>query len=320
MRLGIIKLSALGDIVVAMSFLPILKEKGYSIDWFVDQRFEEILQNSPYINTIYSLPLKQSLKNKNFKSLMHHLRHLQNLQPYDLLIDMQGLIKSAILGKFIPSKCFRGFGFSSCKESISAFFYQEKINIAYQENILKRNAKILSLENPNHNLHPFGFTQAAQQKITSLLQTPYKKVLLLIEASRPQKMYPIDHLITLCQSLKDESIAFFVLYYAYQQKAQDLCSQSQAILLPKLNLDEVKALIANIDCVIGGDTGITHLAWAMNKPSITLYGNTPIERFRLKGEKNISLSGNAYANYKHNDFSIAKISPLEIKKHLLEIL
>lgn len=320
MRLGIIKLSALGDIIVAMSFLPFLKEKGYEIDWFVDSLFEGILQDSPFIHTIHPLPLKQSFKNKDFKSLFQQVQKLKKLKPYDLLIDMQGLIKSAIIGKIIPSQVFKGFGFSSCKESLSSLFYQEKIHIAYEENILKRNAKLLSLPSCFEVKNPFGFSPKAQEKISSLLQSPYKKVLLLPEASKPTKMYPISHFIELCQSLKNEKITFFVLHHSFLNKAEQLCQNSQAILLPQLNLDEVKALVSSVDAVIGGDTGITHLAWAMKKPSITLYGNTPLKRFELYGEKNISLSGNPYANYDKKDFSIAKINPSEIKKHLLEIL
>lgn len=320
MRVGIIKLSALGDIVVAMSFLPFLKERGDEVDWFADASFAEIINHSPFIDKLYSLPLKQSFKKRDFKGIFKELRELKKLQPYDLLIDMQGLIKSAILGKCIPSKIFRGFGFGSCKESLASLFYQEKIHIGYEENILQRNAKILNFPSLPLPLNAFGYTLQAQEKISSLLQTPNKKVLLVFEASKPTKMYSIEHFIQLCLSLQNEKITFFVLHHAHTQKAQELCNRSGATLLPLLNLDEVKALVGNIDVVIGGDTGVTHLAWAMNKPSITLYGNTPLKRFELKGEKNISLSGNPKANYQKDDFSINKIDPLAIQRHLLEIL
>lgn len=320
MRVGIIKLSALGDIIVAMSFLPLLKERGDEVDWFVDASFAEILKYSPFVDRLYSLPLKQSFKKRDFKGIFREIRQLKTLQPYDLLIDMQGLIKSAVIGKCIPAKIFRGFGFGSCKESLASLFYQEKIHIGYEENILQRNAKILSLPSPSPPLNAFGYTSGAEKKISSLLQTSNKKVLLILEASKPTKMYAIDHFIKLCLSLQNEKITFFVLHHTHTKKAQELCNHSGATLLPLLNLDEVKALVGSVDAIIGGDTGITHLAWAMNKPSITLYGNTPLKRFELKGEKNISLSGNPKANYQKDDFSINNIDPLVIKRHLLEIL
>lgn len=320
MRVGIIKLSALGDIIVAMSFLPLLKEQGVKIDWFADSAFAEILNHSPFVDKLYSLPLKQSFKKRDFKGIFKEIRQLRDLQPYDLLIDMQGLLKSAVIGKCIPSKMFRGFGFGSCKESLASLFYQEKIHIGYEENILQRNAKILNLPSFSSPFNAFGYTSRAEEKIASLLQTANKKVLLILEASKPTKMYSLNQFLKLCLSLQNEKITFFVLHHAYTQKAQELCNRSGATLLPLLNLDEVKALVGKMDAVIGGDTGITHLAWAMNKPSITLYGNTPLKRFELKGEKNISLSGNPKANYQKDDFSINKIDPLLIQRHLLEIL
>ncbi|MCE3047020.1 lipopolysaccharide heptosyltransferase I [Helicobacter kayseriensis] len=320
MKIGIIKLSSLGDIVVAMSFLPMLKAQGHEIDWFIDSCFEEIAHHSPCIDNLISLPLKQAIKSKNYSTIPQIYKQLKQCPQYDLLIDMQGLIKSAIIGKWIPKKVFRGFGFSSCKESLSALFYSQRVHISYQANILKRNAKLLSLPIPSCTKDAFGYSPQAQKTISNLLNSPSKKVLLLLEASRPTKMYPLLHFKTLCESLKNENITFLVPHHMYPKEAQEFCADTQATLLPKLNLDEIKALVSSVDAVIGGDTGITHLAWAMNKPSITLYGNTPLERFCLHGEKNISLSGNPHANYDKNDFSIGNISPLEIKKHLLEIL
>lgn len=323
MRVGIIKLSALGDIIVAMSFLPFLKDKGYHIDWFLDRAFAQIAQNSPYIDRIHALPLKENFKNKNFRQIYSDLMELKSLPPYDLLIDMQGLLKSAILGKCIKSKVFRGFGFGSCKESLASLLYDDKIHIRYDKNILKRNAEILDLPLFSSPINAFAFTSQASSKIASLLhQAPptHKKVLLILEASKLTKMYPIDLFLKLSLSLQGESITCFALHHAHTSQAQELCDRSEVILLPRLNLDEIKALIAGVDAVIGGDTGITHLAWAMNKPSITLYGNTPLKRFKLKGDRNLSLTQNPNACYGKDDFSIRLIDPDCVRRALLEIL
>lgn len=67
-----------------------------------------------------------------------------------------------------------------------------------------------------------------------------------------------------------------------------------------------------MDLVIGGDTGITHLAWALKRPSITLFGATPPSRFSLQTKQNCYLMANPNANYDKQDFSIQKISPKEI--------
>lgn len=115
-----------------------------------------------------------------------------------------------------------------------------------------------------------------------------------------------------------------MLWHASEDKAAALYgalkNQCDVLLLPKLTLNEVKALLFKMDLVIGGDTGITHLAWALQKPSITLYGNTPMERFKLESPINVSLTGNSNANYHKKDFSIQNIEPKKIKECVLNIL
>ena len=75
-----------------------------------------------------------------------------------------------------------------------------------------------------------------------------------------------------------------------------------------------------MNLVIGGDTGIVHLAWALNIPSITLFGATPSSRFSLTTPKNLHIQANKNANYDKNDFSINDILPREIFDLSLKIL
>jgi len=81
------------------------------------------------------------------------------------------------------------------------------------------------------------------------------------------------------------------------------------------NFSELKELIINSELVIGGDTGPTHIAWALNIPSITIFGSTPLERNCFITEKNLAISSgsrvDAYKINKH-DFSIKEIDSNKI--------
>lgn len=138
------------------------------------------------------------------------------------------------------------------------------------------------------------------------------------------KTYATHHFIELAKLLKEQNVAILLLYYEDFSKAQEIYEALKNCLeikiLPKLDLNCIKALMDSVDLVIGGDTGITHLAWAMQTPSITLYGNTPLKRFSLQGNKHFSLSGNANAKYKKDDYSINKITPQEILPYIKEAL
>jgi len=111
MRIAIVKLSAIGDIVHAMIVLQFIKNfnKEILIDWFVDREFKELLENNDDINQIYTLNLKKAKKNKSLLILLTELNKLKKLDYYDVVIDIQGLIKSAVISKLIPSKKTIGF-------------------------------------------------------------------------------------------------------------------------------------------------------------------------------------------------------------------
>ena len=85
-------------------------------------------------------------------------------------------------------------------------------------------------------------------------------------------------------------------------------------VLPPLDLNDLKAVIAKADLTIGNDTGPTHMAWALNKPSITLFGPTPVSRVYQTDINKVIKSSSTVDPYKLNkaDFSICEIDPQRI--------
>lgn len=336
MKAAIVRLSALGDIIVSAVFLPYLKTvcPNLEIHWFVDEAFGDILDHSSCIDVLHKLPFKKLLKSKNVFCIYGLWKTLQGCGRYDIVIDLQGLIKSAIIGSMLKKDKFVGFDKNSIREKFASLFYSQKFGIPYQNNILERNAKLIygafdyQVEFETclkDRKNAFGYSANALAKINNLFLNEEKKIVLFVlEASIDNKAYPIEQYTKLVSLLQDLNLKIALLWYEHHQRAQKLfnqiCSLADAIILPRLNLDELKALVARVDLVVGGDTGATHLAWAMQRASVTLYGNTPIDRFRLPGGRNISLSGNLNANYDKNDFSICSISPQMIEKAIREIL
>ena len=127
MKIAIVKLSALGDIIHAMIVLQFIK-KNYpesEIDWFVEKRFFGILENNPHINQIHQVSLKSANKSKSFFLIWKELSKIRKLSNYDLVIDMQGLLKSALIAQKIPSDITLGFDKTSLRESFAAKFYSQ---------------------------------------------------------------------------------------------------------------------------------------------------------------------------------------------------
>ncbi|WP_120904095.1 lipopolysaccharide heptosyltransferase I [Helicobacter pylori] len=332
MKIAIVRLSALGDIIVSAVFLVAIKEclPNAQIEWFVDERFGAILEHSPYIDKLHPIALKSALKTFNPLKIFKLFKSLRAYE-YDIIIDMQGLVKSALIAQTLKAPKKVGFDYASAREGLSAFFYSQKVSIAYDEPILKRNFTLLfhALNLPKKEISESlssrakVFSYQDSPKIDALNLNKNKlKILFVLETSKINKTYPIERFKELALALENFQIC--LLWHADEDKANALYgalkNQCDALLLPKLTLNEVKALLFKMDLIIGGDTGITHLAWALQKPSITLYGNTPMERFKLESPINVSLTGNSNANYHKKDFSIQNIEPKKIKECVLNIL
>ncbi len=313
-------------------FLTLIKERfaNAQIEWFVDERFGAILEHSPYIDKLHPIALKSTLTTFNPLKIFKLFKSLRAYE-YDIVIDMQGLIKSALITQMLKAPKKVGFDYASAREGLSAFFYSQKVSIAYNESILKRNFMLLShaLNLPKKEIseglssRSKVFSYQDSPKIDALNLNKNKlKILFVLETSKINKTYPIERFKELALALENFQIC--LLWHASEDKAaalyHTLKNQRDVLLLPKLTLNEVKALLFKMDLIIGGDTGITHLAWALQKPSITLYGNTPMERFKLESPINVSLTGNSNANYHKKDFSIQNIEPKKIKECVLNIL
>ncbi len=332
MKIAIVRLSALGDIIVSAVFLAAIKERftNAQIEWFVDERFSAILEHSPYIDKLHPIALKNTLTTFNPLKIFKLFKSLRAYE-YDIVIDMQGLIKSALITQMLKAPKKVGFDYASAREGLSAFFYSQKVSIAYNEPVLKRNFTLLfhALNLPKKEIseglssRSKVFSYQDSPKIDALnLNKNKPKILFVLETSKINKTYPIERFKELALALENFQIC--LLWHADEDKANALYgalkNQRDVLLLPKLTLNEVKALLFKMDLIIGGDTGITHLAWALQKPSITLYGNTPMERFKLESPINVSLTGNSNANYHKKDFSIQNIEPKKIKECVLNIL
>ncbi|MFX4242764.1 lipopolysaccharide heptosyltransferase I [Aliarcobacter butzleri] len=321
-RIAIIKLSAMGDIIHAMVALQYIKRKypNLQIDWFVESTFAPILENNPDINQIIKLDLKSIKKDK--KEIINQIKLIKKYEKnsYDLVIDAQGLIKSAIVSFFL-GKNRVGFSKNSTREKLASFFYTKRVDIAYDKNAIERNVKILSqalnfeiTKDDILNKKPFLFYKNENEVIYEYLSKDKKNVLFVIGASWPSKMYSKEKFAKIINNL-DENCLITWGNEAEKDIADFIANISKAKVLPKLDLNSLKAIMSKVDLVIGNDTGPTHMAWALNIPSITLFGNTPGYRNTYITNMNKIIESKSIVNpfkLDRNDFSIKEIDENEI--------
>jgi heptosyltransferase I len=330
MRIAIVKLSALGDIVHAMVVLQFIKsfDKEILVDWVVDETYKELLDECPDINQVHLIKLKKSKKRKSFFLLINELKNVRNLGPYDIVIDMQGLIKSAIVSKLIPAHKTIGFDKDSSRERLASVFYSDKFNYEYSKNVIERNIAIIEFS-LNMSIGKFQIQQKTpflfprKKKLATKLSTFKKNILLIPGASHISKCYPLSKFAELT-TLIDAN--FFVIWGNKKEKimANKIKELSNKVnVCNQLELDDLILLISKVDLVIGADTGPTHMAWAMNIPSITLFGPTPGYRNAFKTKINRVIESDSYVNPRNldkNDKSIKKIKVDEILNTIKDLI
>ena len=326
MKIAIVKLSALGDIIHAMVALQFIKQHlpNSTIDWVVEEGFKGILVNSPDINEIHTVSIKKAKQQKSIKLLFNEIKKLRKLPRYDIVIDTQGLIKSAIVSRAIPSDKTFGFDKNSLRESFAAKFYTDVCSISYDENIIKRNAAVISSAldiKISHDdiLTKQSFLFSNSQISSDLLSDSKPNIALIPGASFKSKIYSADQYAQIANKLKSQA-NFIVLWGNESERnmAEKIHKIAPEVhIADKLTLDGLKGFIMQTDLVIGGDTGPTHMAWALNIPSITLFGSTPGYRNTYITDINRVIESESEVDpYKinKNDFSIKDIKVNEIVK------
>jgi len=325
MKIAIVKLSAMGDIIHAMVALQFIRkaDPNIKIDWIVEESFRQVLENNPYIDNILPINLKSIKKDK--KQLINQIKKIKSYanNHYDLVIDAQGLIKSAITSKLLGKK-IAGFSKNSIREGVASYFYEEKVEIAYESNAIERNLKVLckplNIEVKREDIlkkEPFLYYKSSPK-------LPIENyILFVVGASVATKIYPKELFLEVAKSLNENILVIWANKEEYSI-AQFLKEHSYNITIaPKVTLDELKFLIDKSKLVIGGDTGPTHMAWALNIPSITLFGNTPEYRNTYITNINKVLKSNSVVNplkLNKNDYSIKEIDPKQVITLAKELL
>ena len=332
MRIAIVKLSAMGDIIHAMIVLQYIKKFNNKIssDWIVEEKFKDLLKFNPHINKLHILNIRDAKNNKSIFKLLKDLNKLRDLDLYDLVIDMQGLIKSAIISKLLPSRQIIGFDKFSTREKLASNFYNKKLNCPYEKNVIMRNIALIefalgfSVENQQiYNKVPFIYSDVKELDFIS--ETSKKNILIIPGASHPSKRYPAE---SFAKFVKLLDANYLIIWGSSNEKllANDIKKHApNAVICPKLSIGKLALLISKLDLVIGPDTGPTHIAWALNIPSITLFGSTPGYRNTIVTEFNKIIESNSEVNpnkIDKNDYSIQNIKVdniVDIAKALLYV-
>lgn len=302
-KILLIKITSMGDLI---QMLPALTDAskaipGIRFDWLVEDSFKEIPCLHPSIDKIIPLPYRRWKKNIK-KALCSgeipvFLKQLRS-QSYDMVIDAQSNLKSAVVSLLAKGKRY-GVDRRSVREYGAQFAYNETIYINRQQNHSDRLRQMFAtfLDYPLPQT-PADYGISPQFLPVVNFHIPEKFVFITAIASVANKLWPEPFWQEVIQDLLRLGYEVMMPWWSQEEKARVLRLQNQdprIHILPPLSLEQKASVLARATAAISLDTGLAHLAAALNIPNVCLYGPGDFRSCGTIGHQQVHISANSPA-------------------------
>jgi heptosyltransferase-1 len=293
-RVLLVKTSSLGDVIHTLPALTDAQRAtpGIQFDWVVEEGFAEIPAWHPAVAQVIPVAIRrwrkhplQTLRSgewRRFKARLHETR-------YDLVIDAQGLLKSAWLTRYVKAPV-AGFDRDSIREPLASRFYDRCYAVPRDQHALERVrqlfAQALGYSIPEM-IADYGLDRS---QLATPGEQPY--LLFLHGTTWPSKHWPEAYWRQLAERMSEFGWAIRLPWGNAEEKARaERIAQGlpSASVLPRLNLGGVAKVVAGARACVAVDTGLGHLAAALDVPSISLYGPTLPGRVGAYGRSQVHL-------------------------------
>ena len=284
-RILLIKTSSLGDVIHNLPVVSDIRANfpNAQIDWVVEESFADIPQLHPHVSQIFTVAMrrwKKQLFSKNTWAEIGKFKKIIKQNQYDAIIDTQGLLKSALITKQ-ANGVKHGYDKNSIREPIASRFYDKTYTISYHQHAITRNralaAMSLGYEIPKNALD-YGIiptNNSSASLIDTGLQDGY--IVALHGTSRDSKLWAEKNWVDLGGELAKQNLNLALPWASETELARAIEIARQlknAIVLPKLSIAQIACVIAKSKAAICVDTGLSHLAAALNIPTIAIYTDT----------------------------------------------
>jgi heptosyltransferase-1 len=279
MKVLIVKTSSMGDVIHTFPALEDARRARHDItfDWCVEDAFAGIVALHPAARTIRKVAVRRWRKALWSPAVWREIRELRRSlrdERYDLVLDAQGLLKSAAVARLAGSPV-AGLDGASAREPSAARFYRDRYNVPRGLHAIERTRRLFGLA--------LGY-EADLSRLDSGIVAPKdgpampdRAAFLLHGTSREDKKWPAADWIAVARQLDAKG---FVPVTTWSNAAEKDIAEAIAgavprtLLVPKSPLSEIASRIGRSELVIGADTGLTHLAAAFGLPTVAVFLTT----------------------------------------------
>lgn len=298
-RVLIVRLGSLGDLVHAVPVVALLKREvpGVTIDWLVERTHADLLALLPDVSTVHVLA------GRSIRGWWATRRQLQR-ESYDLAIDLQGLLKSAVLARWSGARRVVGFETAALREPAARWWYTDQVPVDDGRHVIRKNlvvgAKVASdlqggrpVAPPDRAEFPFaqGRSPALETVHTSGVGT---FAVINPGAAWPNKRWPVDSCAAVARAIHTRyGWTPVVLWGPGEANLADAivaASDGIAVRAPETTINDVLSLARECRLFLSGDTGPLHLACAAGAPVVALFGPTTERRNGPWDDLDVSIS------------------------------
>ncbi|GAB2181306.1 lipopolysaccharide heptosyltransferase I [Denitratisoma sp. agr-D3] len=293
MRILLVKTSSLGDVIHNLPVVSDLQRQHPEarIDWLVEEGFSAIPRLHPGVDRVIPVAIRRWRRHLFSAATWREMGRFRNelqAQAYDRVIDSQGLIKSALLvrlARLAPGGLRCGQDAASAREPLAARSYDRRYAIAPGHHAVERNRELAAAA-LGYDLAPLPLDyglRAAPLAADWLPPSPQggaaAHAVLLTATSRDDKLWPEARWAALGQHLHQRGLACLLPAGSPREReraARIAAAIPDAQVAPPLGLPDLARLFAGAALVVGLDTGLTHLAAALHRPTLALFaGSNP---------------------------------------------
>lgn len=294
MKILLIKMSSMGDIFHTFPAITELKalHPQAEIHWVVEDSFKEIAAWHPAVSKIIPIHLRRWMKERKLSSLAEFKQWKSHLQTeaYDIVVDAQGLLKSSLIARAALSRTIHGYDRHSARESISHWFYDRRHRVNKNQHAVQRTRQLFG--------KIFGYTSAEHinfgiNQNFSHVQKISNKLIFIIGTSWVTKLWSTSEWQQLTQIALDSGFNIEIIWgsaeeQAIAQKIIDVCPGATRPA-ERMSITAVAEKLVEAAGVIGLDTGFSHLAGALETPTIAIYGPTSPTKVGLIGDHTLNM-------------------------------
>lgn len=315
MRILIVKTSSLGDLFHALPAVHLLKTGlNADIDWVVNSGYVPLVKCFTDVSRV--IPFPRNNVHGNLKSFLADLRK----EKYDLVVDMQGLMKSALIARTARSH-----------KRIGPSFHREFAYLFYDHVAAERNKERHAVD---ENLDVLRFLNLPIAPVEFPVKFPKSSIInhqskiLLSPCSRhAAKNWPVERFAAVGKALHEKNGA--MLYISGVPDDAAACKKLEELLPPgsahnlcgKTSLVELGGVLQSMDLVITVDSGPMHMAAATGTPTLAIFGPTDPLRVGPFGPQHRVLRNTSVTSYSKDDLqSILGVSAEEAVSAAEEML